>query len=143
MSVELLSTLASLIIGSLCIAFLALYGFAWMAARKEKSEAITLKDQDNDIVFLFDDEKLVISHESTHDQVYFAYFAPYSMERHADLIAFAQNCDYCEAETLGSTLDGQPIDCLCFGSPETSKIVLWMIARQHPGKPWLNGGWKA
>lgn len=59
MSVELLSTLASLIIGSLCIAFLALYGFAWMAARKEKSEAITLRDQDNDIVFLFDDEKLV------------------------------------------------------------------------------------
>ncbi|RLA13295.1 MAG: hypothetical protein DRQ59_05650 [Gammaproteobacteria bacterium] len=91
----------------------------------------------------FDDEKLVINHESTHDQVYFAYFAPYSMERHADLIAFAQSSGHCEAETLGSTLDGQPIDCLCFGSPKTSRIVLWMIARQHPGETmaewWMEG----
>ena len=38
----------------------------------------------------FDGKNLVIEHNSTEDQVYFAYFAPYSMERHADLVAFAQ-----------------------------------------------------
>ena len=34
----------------------------------------------------FDGENLVIEHNSSEDQVYFAYFAPYSMERHADLV---------------------------------------------------------
>ena len=91
----------------------------------------------------YDGEILEIRHRSTHDQIYFAYFAPYSMERHADLIAFAQDSPRCEAETLGSTIDGQPIDCLRFGTPGPTKIVVWMIARQHPGETmaewWMEG----
>ena len=91
----------------------------------------------------FDGERLVIDHRSSHDQIYFAYFAPYSMERHADLIAFAQASDLCRVETLGSTLDGQAIDCLLFGTPGPTKIVLWMVARQHPGETmaewWMEG----
>jgi murein tripeptide amidase MpaA len=91
----------------------------------------------------FDGERLVIDHRSSHDQIYFAYFAPYSMERHADLIAFAQASDICQVETLGSTLDGQAIDCLLFGTPGPTKIVLWMVARQHPGETmaewWMEG----
>ena len=59
---------------------------------------------------VFDGQNLVIEHNSSEDQVYFAYFAPYSMERHADLIAFAQTSERCQAETLGLTLDGQTID---------------------------------
>ncbi len=43
----------------------------------------------------FDGENLVIEHNSSEDQVYFAYFAPYSMERHADLLAFAQTSERC------------------------------------------------
>ena len=91
----------------------------------------------------YDGENLVIKHRSTEPQIYFAYFAPYSMERHADLIAFAQGSDNCQVEALGSSLDGQPIDCLCFGTPGPGKIVLWMIARQHPGETmaewWMEG----
>ncbi|MDH3218687.1 MAG: M14-type cytosolic carboxypeptidase [Gammaproteobacteria bacterium] len=91
----------------------------------------------------FDGENLVIEHNSSADQVYFAYFAPYSMERHADLIAFAQSSDRCEAQTLGMTLDGQTIDCLRFGEDEAARRKIWMVARQHPGETmaewWMEG----
>ena len=82
----------------------------------------------------FDGENLVIEHNSTEDQVYFAYFAPYSMERHADLIAFAQTSERCQVETLGMTLDGQTMDCLRFGEADASRKKVWMVARQHPGE---------
>lgn len=59
MSTDLLFTLASLALGSLGAAFLALYSLGWLATRNEQNAAITLSSQDNDIVFLFDDEKLV------------------------------------------------------------------------------------
>ncbi len=91
----------------------------------------------------FDGEQLVISHKSTYDQIYFAYFAPYSMERHADLIALAQSCGICEAETLGETIDGQAIDCLRFGEGDNNCKTIWMVARQHPGESmaewWMEG----
>ncbi len=91
----------------------------------------------------FDGENLVIEHNSSEDQVYFAYFAPYSMERHADLIAFAQISERCRAETLGLTLDGQPLDCLCFGEDDDSRKKIWIVARQHPGETmaewWMEG----
>jgi len=91
----------------------------------------------------FDGKQLVIEHTSEQDQVYFAYFAPYSMERHADLIAFAQTSEQCEVETLGHTLDGQAIDCLRFGEPDPAKKTIWLVARQHPGESmaewWMEG----
>ena len=91
----------------------------------------------------FDGENLVIEHHSSEDQVYFAYFAPYSMERHADLLAFAQTSERCQAETLGLTLDGQTIDCLRFGEDVDGRRKIWMVARQHPGETmaewWMEG----
>lgn len=90
----------------------------------------------------FDGENLIIEHNSSEDQVYFAYFAPYSMERHADLLAFAQTSERCQAETLGLTLDGQSMDCLRFGSADAPKKI-WLVARQHPGETmaewWMEG----
>ena len=80
----------------------------------------------------FDGENLVIEHNSSEDQVYFAYFAPYSMERHADLIAFAQTSERCQVETIGTTLDGQAMDCLRFGEIDQGRKNIWMVARQHP-----------
>ena len=90
----------------------------------------------------FDGKQLIINHNSEQDQIYFAYFAPYSMERHADLIALAQSSGLCVAETLGRTLDGQAIDCLRFGDERQSKKI-WLVARQHPGESmaewWMEG----
>ncbi len=59
MSLDYLLKLSTLLLGSLAIAVLALWGFAWLAARKEKAKTITLQSTDDEIVFLFDDETLV------------------------------------------------------------------------------------
>lgn len=82
----------------------------------------------------FDGEQLVIEHTPATNSIYFAYFAPYSMERHADLIAWASADTRVEYERLGSTLDGQDMDLLIVGEPTIGKKACWVIGRQHPGE---------
>lgn len=69
-----------------------------------------------------------------------AYFAPYSMERHHDLIAEAASSEGVDYVRLGTSLDGQPIDCLELGEGDTQ---VWLYARQHPGETqaewWMEG----
>ena len=60
----------------------------------------------------FDGKTLTISHRPDANAVYYAYFAPYSMERHADLIADAQTSPLVRVDCLGRTLDGQDLDLL-------------------------------
>ena len=91
----------------------------------------------------FDGGVLTINHQPDFDSVYYAYFAPYSMERHADLIASVQHSPLVRAEVLGSTLDGQDMDLLTIGGPGEGKLSCWFIARQHPGETmaewWMEG----
>ena len=72
--------------------------------------------------------------------VWFAYFAPYSMERHAGLVARIAGRPGVEHSELGHSLDGQPIDVLTIG--RGAKPV-WLYARQHPGESmaewWMEG----
>ncbi|WP_375197543.1 M14-type cytosolic carboxypeptidase [Sphingobium sp.] len=72
--------------------------------------------------------------------VWLAYFAPYSMERHHDLVAWAATQPGVEHRELGLTLDRQPLDMLMLG--EGPKKV-WLYARQHPGESmaewWMEG----
>lgn len=74
------------------------------------------------------------------DQLWFAYFAPYSLERHHDLIARTATQPGVTADVLGYSLDGRPIDRLRIG--DGAKIV-WLYARQHPGESmaewWMEG----
>jgi murein tripeptide amidase MpaA len=66
------------------------------------------------------------------DQIYFAYFAPYSHERHLDLIAECVTSPQVTGVTsLGKTLDGRDIDLIKMGTGERK---IWFIARQHPGE---------
>ncbi|MDF7775111.1 M14-type cytosolic carboxypeptidase [Sphingomonas sp. AOB5] len=65
------------------------------------------------------------------DLVWFAYFAPYSMERHHDLVSRIALKPGVTHRQLGTTLDGQPLDCLTMGSGEKQ---VWIYARQHPGE---------
>ena len=44
----------------------------------------------------FDGDNLSFSLALEHSQVYFAYFTPYSYERHLDLLSDAQNAPQCE-----------------------------------------------
>ncbi len=91
----------------------------------------------------FDGKALTISHTPTCDAVYYAYFAPYSLQRHADLVAQSLQSPLASHELLGQTLDGRDLDMLRIGSPDKGKKVCWVIARQHPGESmaeWLMEG---
>ena len=83
---------------------------------------------------------LTIRYTPTSDIAYFAYFAPYSLERHHDLVAEAACSDGVSLVRLGTTLDGRPLDCLEMG---TGDKQVWLYARQHPGESmaewWMEG----
>lgn len=74
---------------------------------------------------------LSINHTASSNLVWFAYFAPYSMDRHHDLISEVTAVEGVTCRTLGYSLEGQPIDCLSMGSGEKQ---IWIYARQHPGE---------
>ena len=82
----------------------------------------------------FDGEKLTITFTPEFDTTYFAYFAPYSYERHQDLIHSAQLDIDCQLQVLGQTLDGRDISVLKVGEEGEGKKVIWLTARQHPGE---------
>ncbi|MFW8589985.1 M14 family metallopeptidase [Glaciecola sp. 2405UD65-10] len=93
----------------------------------------------------FNGDTLSIDFTPEYDNVYFAYFAPYSYERHLDLIANAQMSFDCKHELLGETLDGREINLLVIGDENDSegKHKIWITARQHPGETmaeWLVEG---
>ncbi len=91
----------------------------------------------------FDGRVLAIRHTPERDSVYYAYFAPYSMERHADLIARCLAFPRASLEVLGETLDGQPLELLRIGEPAANRRSCWIIGRQHPGETmaewWMEG----
>jgi len=77
------------------------------------------------------DGTLTVAFTPDADSVWLAYFAPYAMERHHDLIARMAARPGVTHARLGSTLDGQDIDLLTIG--EGTRQV-WFYARQHPGE---------
>ena len=87
-----------------------------------------------------DDGTLTIRHTPEAGTCWFAYFAPYSMERHHDLVAQTAALPGVTHRCLGTSIEGQPIDCLELG--EGPKQV-WLYARQHPGESmaewWMEG----
>ncbi|WP_077285964.1 M14-type cytosolic carboxypeptidase [Cognaticolwellia aestuarii] len=82
----------------------------------------------------FDGEKLTIKFTPEFDATYFAYFAPYSYERHQDLLHNAQLDIDCQLQVLGQTLDGRDMSVLKVGEESEGKKVIWLTARQHPGE---------
>ena len=83
---------------------------------------------------------LTITATPETNSAWFAYFAPYTTERHHDLIAEAAAHPAVTYRSLGQSLDGQEIDCLDFGD---GPLQLWLYARQHPGETmaeyWIEG----
>ncbi len=79
----------------------------------------------------YENGTLTIRHICAADIVWFAYFAPYSMERHHDLITRMAAKPGVSHTALGSSTEGQPIDCLRIG---TGPKQVWLYARQHPGE---------
>jgi murein tripeptide amidase MpaA len=86
------------------------------------------------------DGVLTIRFTAPSNSVWIAYFAPYSMERHHDLIASVAGIPGVRYRTLGKSLDGQDMDCLEMGE---GPLDVWLYARQHPGESmaeyWMEG----
>lgn len=85
----------------------------------------------------YDGKQLTVDFITNTDDIYFAYFAPYSFERHLNLLANAQHSELTSLVNLGETLDGREFDCLVIEDSELDRIEkknIWMIARQHPGE---------
>lgn len=91
----------------------------------------------------YDGESLSWSITPELDSIYFAYFVPYSVERHLDLIADCSTSPLVKSHVLGHTLDGQDLDMLEIGDGAEGKKSIWFIARQHPGESmsewWMEG----
>jgi len=81
----------------------------------------------------FDGNVMTVRHTPAMDSVYYAYFEPYSWERHLELLDRAQMSEHVRMHDLGSTVDGRDLNLLVVGDPAASKKV-WVIARQHPGE---------
>lgn len=92
----------------------------------------------------YQDGVLRIRHQGDADIVWFAYFAPYSMERHHDMVSRIALRPGVSHRALGLSLDGQPIDCLSVGEGPRQ---IWFYARQHPGESmaewWAEGALEA
>jgi len=85
---------------------------------------------------------LQFSLNAQSDTVWFAYFTPYTMQQHDDLIAQCAIDTKASIEVLGTTIDGRDIDLISVGSMD-KPIKIWSIARQHPGESmaqwWMDG----
>ena len=88
----------------------------------------------------YEDGALIIKVTPSSDSVWFAYFAPYTMERHHDLVASVAAYPDVEYRSLGQTLDGQEMDYFRVGD---GPLSVWLYARQHPGETmaeyWMEG----
>ena len=82
----------------------------------------------------YDGKVMTIEHTPAMDSVYYAYFEPYSWERHLELLDRAQMSEHVRMVDLGSTVDGRDLNMLIIGEPSPEKKKVWVIARQHPGE---------
>jgi murein tripeptide amidase MpaA len=85
------------------------------------------------------DGVLTFSDTADGDLAWFAYFAPYTWERHTQLIARTAAKGVAH-RVLGHTLDGRAMDYFQFQGGEKQ---VWLYARQHPGESmceyWMEG----
>ena len=95
----------------------------------------------------YQDGTLTIVAELECDTIQIAYFAPYSYERHQDLLAAVQTHPLVSVEYLGETLDKRDLTLVKIAdgdsSSDKSKRNIWITARQHPGETmaeWLVEG---
>ncbi|MCG9736620.1 M14-type cytosolic carboxypeptidase [Shewanella insulae] len=91
----------------------------------------------------YQDGKLTIEVELDCEMIQIAYFAPYSYERHQDLISAVQVHPLVSIEHLGTTLDDRDMTLVKVGDEDEEKAKIWITARQHPGETmaeWLVEG---
>ena len=81
----------------------------------------------------YDGKAMTVQRTPERDAVWYAYFEPYSLERHQALVGRASNSPLVTTERLGATVDGRDIDLITVGKTDAIRKV-WIVARQHPGE---------
>ncbi|PLZ01048.1 hypothetical protein CY652_17305 [Burkholderia sp. WAC0059] len=89
----------------------------------------------------YDGKVLTIDHTPEFDGIYYAYFEPYSEERHAAFLGAVQQMPHATVTELAQTVEGRPVSMLRLGmlpddgsSGAAPARKVWVIARQHPGE---------
>src|ERR1700761_7243296 len=82
----------------------------------------------------YDGRVLTIDHTPDFDSIYYAYFEPYSEERHSEFLGAVQQMPHAALTELGRTVEGRPMSLLTLGAPDDDeskpKKKVWIIARQ-------------
>ena len=81
----------------------------------------------------YDGKVLTLTHTPERDSVYYAYFEPYSWERHLELLGRVEDSPRGRVLDIGSTVEGRDMNLVVIGDPAAPKKA-WVIARQHPGE---------
>jgi murein tripeptide amidase MpaA len=81
----------------------------------------------------YDGQVMTVTHVPQHDSVYYAYFEPYSWERHLRLLGRVEASPAARVLDLGNTVEGRDMNLVVLGNSSARKKV-WVIARQHPGE---------
>ncbi len=82
----------------------------------------------------FDGREMVATHTPRFDSAWYAYFEPYSSERHLDLVGRIDGCPRARVGRLGASVEGRDIDLVTVGETGGGRLPVWIIARQHPGE---------
>jgi murein tripeptide amidase MpaA len=86
----------------------------------------------------YDGHVMKIDHTPDFDRIYYAYFEPYSEERHSEFLGAVQQMPLATLTELGRTVQGRPMSVVSIGIPDFGdappKKKVWIIARQHPGE---------
>lgn len=82
----------------------------------------------------FDGNEMVATHAARSDSVWYAYFEPYSSERHLDLLGRLDGSPRARVSRLGASVEGRDIDVVTVGEAGAGRVPVWVIARQHPGE---------
>jgi murein tripeptide amidase MpaA len=101
----------------------------------EDYQAVASYDLDNwfRVPTTFDGQVMTIEHTPETDSIYYAYFEPYSWERHLRLLGEVAENPIARVVDLGSTVEGRDMNLVVIGNPQAEKKI-WVIARQHPGE---------
>ncbi len=88
--------------------------------------------------------ELIIDINVEQNSIYIAYFAPYSYERHLDLLAWAESQPICRSDNIGFSNQNRDMTVLAIkakkinptkNSPKPEDIKkIWITARQHPAE---------
>ena len=107
------------------------YNKAW-----DGYQAVASYDQENwfRVPSDFDGTSLNFHLAAEQPQAWFAYFEPYSRERHDQLIKNALQWSGCELLATGKSVEGRDIQLLRKGNGANHKRKIWIIAQQHPGE---------